>query len=163
MKKIISILALGLISTGALAISGHGYTILEHKVTISPGIKAYSVEKQATEKKSMMMGYNGANAYDVTTKVNVPTRVHGQHSITIQNLSGRTKDYTYGYWLQVMDKVYRVDERARLEHQGVVMVDDESHMENLIFPQAASYTLKACSYSSEAQTECGYATVSASN
>lgn len=157
MKKL-SVILCSIISTGVIAATGHGYTILEHKVTVSPGINAYSIDK-STQKKTI--NGNGAQAYGVTTKINVGTRVHGDHEVDIQNYSGYTKVYKFGYWLKVMDKLYRVDDKVQINAGGVFMQADESHMENLIFPRAATYQLEACTYSDAAATICSHAGVSA--
>lgn len=50
MKKLLSVFTLAVISSGALAGTGHGYTVLERKVEMSPGIEAYSVDVSAKKK-----------------------------------------------------------------------------------------------------------------
>lgn len=164
MKKTFTILLATLISSGSIAapiISGHGYTILEHKVTNFDEKGTIIAAPPTAEKKTLMMGQNSASAHEVTTKINTPTRVYADHGVTIQNLSGYTKTYTYGYWLKVNGHVTKVDDKVQLIHNGVLMLEDQTQITNLIFQNVMDYSQQACTYSSENQTACNYENVRA--
>lgn len=161
MKKVATLLTVCLVSTGSIAgITGHGYTLLEHKVTVSPGVEGYSVDKPPilSQKKSMV-GSNYAVGHSATAKKGVPVTLTGEHEVSIQNLSGYTRTYAYGYWLRSNNKLYRVDDKVSIIHNGVFMLSDTSTLKGVVYNSTGSFALEACTYSTDNQTACDHESV----
>jgi hypothetical protein len=120
---------------------------------VSDGIQGYSIEHPTAEKKSLT-GMNYAQGHSATVKKGVPAKLTGEHEITIQNLSGYTRTYSFGYWLSANGKTYRVDDRVSIIPNGVFMLTDSSYINGVVFNSTGTYILVACTYSTDNQTAC---------
>lgn len=109
--KLISAVALSVISMHVMAFEGNGFKIISDKVTHSPGFNGGFQE--VALKKSVVPAYVNtmAFAYDAEGHVMDYIKIKGDHNISISNYTSQTQRYAYTYVLSC-ESAYEQFERT---------------------------------------------------
>ncbi len=102
-RKIISTIALSLLSVTAFAYQGHGYKILNERITSSPGFNFKVIDSSKTAYSSPNYITASASVNDVRGRPNEYIKLEGYHHVNISNSTTQIQRYRFMYDLKCVD------------------------------------------------------------